>query len=80
TGTPLSPCFKIARIWLSVNLDFFMSFSKRIKGRRSPIFNPMVFGDDYPNHRRLLEPIGNIPPAEAEEQYYATLDQEAVAV
>ncbi|MCC4254785.1 hypothetical protein LL251_20435 [Sphingobium naphthae] len=24
------------------------------------------------NHRRLLEPIGNIPPAEAEDQYYAT--------
>jgi transposase InsO family protein len=23
------------------------------------------------NHRRLLEPIGNIPPAEAEERYYA---------
>jgi putative transposase len=26
---------------------------------------------DWFNHRRLLEPIGNIPPAEAEEQYYA---------
>lgn len=26
------------------------------------------------NHRRLLEPIGNIPPAEAEEQYYAAED------
>ena len=25
---------------------------------------------DWFNHRRLLEPIGNIPPAEAEEQYY----------
>ena len=23
------------------------------------------------NHRRLLEPIGNIPPAEAEALYYA---------
>ena len=23
------------------------------------------------NHRRLLEPIGNIPPAEAEANYYA---------
>jgi len=31
------------------------------------------------NHRRLLEPIGNIPPADGEEQYYATLDQAAVA-
>ncbi|WP_244274723.1 IS3 family transposase, partial [Labrenzia sp. OB1] len=34
---------------------------------------------DWFNHRRLLEPIGNIPPAEAEEQYYAALDQPAVA-
>ena len=26
------------------------------------------------NNRRLLEPIGNIPPAEAEKNYYANLD------
>ena len=26
---------------------------------------------DWYNNRRLLEPIGNIPPAEAEEKYYA---------
>jgi hypothetical protein len=26
---------------------------------------------DWFNHRRLLEPIGNMPPAEAEDQYYA---------
>jgi hypothetical protein len=31
------------------------------------------------NNRRLLEPIGNIQPAEAEEHYYATLDQPAMA-
>jgi len=30
-------------------------------------------------HRRLLEPIGNIPPAEAGEQYYATLDEPVMA-
>ena len=30
---------------------------------------------DWFNNRRLLEPIGNIPPAEAEEQYYAMTDQ-----
>lgn len=29
---------------------------------------------DWFNHRRLLEPIGNIPPAEAEQRYYATLE------
>jgi len=34
---------------------------------------------DWFNHRRLLEPIGNIPPAEAEERYYATIEQSAMA-
>ncbi|WP_324765621.1 IS3 family transposase (plasmid) [Sinorhizobium meliloti] len=34
---------------------------------------------DWFNHRRLLEPIGNIPPAEAEEQYYAMLEEPAMA-
>jgi putative transposase len=29
---------------------------------------------DWFNNRRLLEPIGNIPPAEAEENYYAMMD------
>ena len=31
---------------------------------------------DWFNHRRLLEPIGNIPPAEAEERYYTMLDDD----
>lgn len=34
---------------------------------------------DWFNHRRLLEPIGNIPPAEAEQRYYASLDTPALA-
>jgi transposase InsO family protein len=34
---------------------------------------------DWFNHRRLLEPIGNIPPAEAEERYYAMLEPPAMA-
>ncbi len=34
---------------------------------------------DWFNNRRLLEPIGNIPPAEAEQQYYAMLDAPAMA-
>jgi putative transposase len=34
---------------------------------------------DWFNNRRLLEPIGNIPPAEAEAKYYAALDQPAMA-
>jgi putative transposase len=34
---------------------------------------------DWFNHRRLLEPIGNIPPAEAEERYYAQFNEHATA-
>lgn len=35
---------------------------------------------DWFNHRRLMEPIGNIPPAEAEKNYYAMLDEIPMAV
>jgi len=34
---------------------------------------------DWFNHRRLPEPIGNMPPAEAEEQYYTRLDAPVMA-
>ena len=34
---------------------------------------------DWFNNRRLMEPIGNIPPAEAEERYYAMLDERKLA-
>ena len=34
---------------------------------------------DWCNGRRLLEPIGNIPPAEAEAAYYAVMGNQAVA-
>lgn len=34
---------------------------------------------DWFNNRRLLEPIGNIPPAEAEATYYAALERSDVA-
>ena len=33
---------------------------------------------DWFNHRRLLEPIGNMPPAEAEARYYATPEELAM--
>ena len=32
-----------------------------------------------PGNRRLLEPIGNIPPAEAEVNFYAALETDAMA-
>ena len=34
---------------------------------------------DWFNNRRLLEPIGNIPPAEAEARYYAQTEAHALA-
>jgi len=34
---------------------------------------------DWFNNRRLLEPIGNIPPAEAEANYYAALEHPRMA-
>lgn len=34
---------------------------------------------DWFNNRRLLEPIGNIPPAEAEQRYYERLDEQELA-
>jgi len=34
---------------------------------------------DWFNNRRLLEPIGNIPPAEAEEQFYARMKEVPLA-
>ena len=33
---------------------------------------------DWFNHRRLLEPIGNMPPAEAEARYHATPEELAM--
>ena len=38
-----------------------------------------IFWFSYELHRRLLEPIGNIPAAEAEQRYYAMLEQAAMA-
>jgi transposase InsO family protein len=38
----------------------------------------LTWGDWF-NNRRLLEPIGNIPPAEAEARYYAMLDKQTLA-
>jgi len=35
---------------------------------------------DWFNNRRLLEPIGNIPPAEAEARHYAQIEETAKAV
>jgi putative transposase len=60
-------------------------FKAEVIQRRGPwrSFEPVEFATlewvDWFNHRRLLEPIGNIPPAEAEERYYAMLETPAMA-
>jgi putative transposase len=33
---------------------------------------------DWFNNRRLMESIGNLPPAEAEQRYFAMLEQPAL--
>ena len=50
--------------------------------RRSPVAIPndrLTCAPPWFNNRRLLEPIGNIPPAEAEGRYYAMMEQPAMA-
>jgi putative transposase len=44
-----------------------------------PSSSPRSKWVDWFNNRRLLELIGNIPPAEAEERYYAMLNETAMA-
>jgi len=60
-------------------------FKAEVIHRRGPwrSFDAVEFATlewvDWFNHRRLLEPIGNIPPAEAEERYHAMLETPAMA-
>jgi putative transposase len=48
------------------------------KSREAVEFETLKWVDWF-NHRRLLEPIGNIPPAEAEQRYYEQLTESAKA-
>lgn len=60
-------------------------FKTEVIHRRRPwrSFNAVEYATlewvDWFNNRRLLEPIGNIPPAEAEAQYYAALEKTKMA-
>jgi putative transposase len=61
-----------------------VSYKAEIIHRREPwrSFEAVEFATlewDWFNNRRLLEPIGFIPPAEAEERYYAMTEQPAMA-
>jgi transposase InsO family protein len=42
--------------------------------------SPTLEWVDWFNNRRLLEPIGNIPPAEAEQRYHDTVSTQQMAV
>jgi transposase InsO family protein len=46
--------------------------------RRTPEFATLEWVDWF-NNRRLLEPIGNIPPAEFEQEYYCSHESHAMA-
>jgi len=48
------------------------------KGREAVELATLAWVDWF-NHRRLLEPIGNVPPAEAEAAYYRQRDEAAMA-
>lgn len=48
------------------------------KGREAVELATLAWVDWF-NHRRLLEPIGNVPPAEAEAAYYRQLEEAAMA-
>ena len=49
------------------------------RGGASKLLSSQLEWVDWFNNRRLLEPIGNIPPAEAEERYYALLEDPDMA-
>ena len=44
-----------------------------------PSSSPRSNGSTGLNNKRLLQPIGNIPPAEAEARYYVQIEEPAVA-
>jgi hypothetical protein len=60
-------------------------FKAEVNHRRGPwrSFDAVEYATlewvDWFNNRRLLEPIGNIPPAEAEAYFYATLETSDMA-
>ena len=60
-------CFSIARLQIKPGLE---DSTKAMEDQEWV---------DWFNNRRLLEPIGNIPPAEAEDAYHAALEDMPIA-
>ena len=67
------------RHWRQGRLRSYLGGTESRHGRLPAVEFATLEWVDWFNNRRLLEPIGNIPPAEAEERYYAMLAETAVA-
>jgi hypothetical protein len=63
-------------VWLITATAAFNTYQfARPRASPTPALNPPSF-----NNRRLLGPIDNIPPAEAEDRYYATAQCQEIAL
>ena len=82
-STPFSPevCGRAVRMAETINGLFKAEVIHRRGPRRS--FEVVEFATlewvDWFNTRRLLEPIGDVPPAEAEARYFAQAETQALA-
>ena len=56
-----------------------LALAAGVRRSRSSIAVDLKHDDGIAVVRRLLEPVGNIPPAEAEANYYAGLEEPALA-
>ena len=73
-------------VWLSLNVavgrraaTWLSTCGPRSESVSSCSIDKPLARADWFNYRRLLGPIGNIPPAEAEARYYATSEGTALA-
>lgn len=67
---------------LAETINVFTKLRRSGEDRGDPLNlsnTPRSTGWTGSNNRRLLAPIGNIPPAEAEERYHAMLDDNPMA-
>jgi len=72
-------------IWFGCTSTINGLYKAEVIHRRGPwrSFEAVEFATlewvDWFNNRRLLQPIGNVPPAEAEAAYYAAIEPSAIA-
>ena len=68
--------FKRIRLWKVVHLRAWLN---KEATRQDAVEYATLEWVDWFNHRRLLEPIGDVPPAELEQAYYRQLEESAMA-